>query len=747
MAKVKAFNSEYAAQKWKKLTQLSEETFSAIATGQAVQKDYDAIANILAQQSQLAGQIFSEGITAIQAGADDIAAIVKQRVENKGRELTEEELVKLHKAAFTKVFEDKFDVLTVSIGKELAKTQPEVQAALKEFEKTYTDLFNEFVGNLTDKFKGTFAQAKKLAKESAEDSSSSNVKEYADLWQQELDRELKRRKQWFVSRWASDIYTSIISNAKKAWGATKDFYWEGLEEFTKYDVETDALHLKNKQKEAKAEFEAKQENKDMLKSNPEAYNKKLSDYLEQQIAHQKAYLYELKRDNPKEYAKLRKAYIKSSVKASIKYGFSTMGRLFKTLYSRAKDNKSELLATIATSYALYRIIRYDMIPNLLAPIWEKFKDTTTGWTKSLIPDVDSWAEKSGNFIVEKYNGVAESLTGVLDSARGKWDETYDKFFGSEDGSDTSWYKKLWDIVVDFFDVNFVKSIFKTVWNFLIDKLGIGIKNLLSIIPGGEKLAVKVDEIFKGMQFNDAVPMNGSSQKPSAPAFTDVPWEGHRVTSPFGKRTAPNGKASSDHKGIDIAYDVGTPLTSWINGTVTYADPNGTTDAGKYVVIKDKQGNYHQFMHLNKVQVNANDEVSIGDVIGETGNTGNSTGPHLHYAIKTSGGLAVNPTEYWKSKIQATASSADHAGASSAASIPSSNATSTGGAGNLQPSSSPMEKSVPPSGSPSTETSGNASTPSSAQGMPPQLNTRTAVSGAAREGSNLPVVSAINMDFC
>lgn len=744
MAKVKAFNSEYAAQKWKKLTQLSEETFSAIATGQAVQKDYDAIANILAQQSQLAGQIFSEGITAIQAGADDIAAIVKQRVENKGRELTEEELVKLHRAAFTKVFEDKFDVLTVSIGKELAKTQPEVQAALKEFEKTYTELFNEFVGNLTDKFKGTFAQAKKLAKDTAEDNTD-NVKEYADLWEKELENELKRRKRWFITNWVDDLYNSILANAKKAWSATKDYYWAGLEQYTKYDVETDAYNLRTTELAAKAEFKSNPENKKLLKENPALYNKKLSDYLEQQMARQKAYLYELKRDKPKEYAKLRKDYIKSSVKASIKYGFSTMGRLFKTLYSRAKDNKSELLATIATSYALYRIIRYDMIPNLLAPIWEKFKDTTTGWTKSLIPDVDSWAEKSGNFIVSSYNSVAESLTGVLDSARSKWGETYDKFFGSEDGSDTSWYKKLWDIVVDFFDVNFVKDIFKTVWNFLVDKLGVGIKGLLSAIPGGEKLAVKVDELFKGMQFADTASTANQSQKAGTPAFTDVPWEGHRITSPFGKRTAPNGKASSNHKGIDLAYTVGTPLTSWVNGTVTYADPDGKTDAGKYVVIKDKQGYRHTFMHLNRVQVNANDEVNVGDVIGETGNTGNSTGPHLHYAITTSGGLAVNPVDYWKTKTQVTSNTADQAPASPA-SVPASNASSNNGVGNLPPSSSPMEKSVPSSGSPSTETSGKAPVVSGAQETP-QLNTRTTVSGAAREGSNLAVVNAINMDIC
>ena len=88
-----------------------------------------------------------------------------------------------------------------------------------------------------------------------------------------------------------------------------------------------------------------------------------------------------------------------------------------------------------------------------------------------------------------------------------------------------------------------------------------------------------------------------------------------------------------HKGMDFAVPTGTAVQSTTAGKVI--DVLSLKDSyGKYVVIKDDSGNYHYYAHLSGFNCSVGDTVSRGTVIGYSGNTGNSTGPHLHYEVRS-----------------------------------------------------------------------------------------------------------------
>ncbi len=100
-----------------------------------------------------------------------------------------------------------------------------------------------------------------------------------------------------------------------------------------------------------------------------------------------------------------------------------------------------------------------------------------------------------------------------------------------------------------------------------------------------------------------------------------------------------------HTGIDLQMETGTTLRSLMDGKVYAVRDYGSENIGKGVVIKTDDGNYHIFGHMDKVTVSKGDEINGGDVIGLSGNTGDSTGPHLHFGIQDSSGNFVDPTQY------------------------------------------------------------------------------------------------------
>jgi len=118
----------------------------------------------------------------------------------------------------------------------------------------------------------------------------------------------------------------------------------------------------------------------------------------------------------------------------------------------------------------------------------------------------------------------------------------------------------------------------------------------------------------------------------------------RFTSGFGRRTDPITKRARQHKGQDLAGPRGTPILSTADGVVSFAGKQ--SGYGNVVKIRHGFGFETVYAHLNKITVTRGEKVSKGDVIGGMGNTGRSTGTHLHYEIRVDG-TPVNPMQYMK----------------------------------------------------------------------------------------------------
>lgn len=115
---------------------------------------------------------------------------------------------------------------------------------------------------------------------------------------------------------------------------------------------------------------------------------------------------------------------------------------------------------------------------------------------------------------------------------------------------------------------------------------------------------------------------------------------NKISSNFGDRIHPITGERKQHKGVDIAVPVGTKLYSAVKGTVTVA--RYSDSAGYMVTIQNDNGWTVTFMHMNNFVVSSGQKVQQGDFVGESGNTGNSTGPHLHLQVNDPGGNPINP---------------------------------------------------------------------------------------------------------
>ncbi|CAM5693083.1 M23 family metallopeptidase OS=Streptomyces alboniger OX=132473 GN=CP975_19835 PE=4 SV=1 [Streptomyces alboniger] len=108
--------------------------------------------------------------------------------------------------------------------------------------------------------------------------------------------------------------------------------------------------------------------------------------------------------------------------------------------------------------------------------------------------------------------------------------------------------------------------------------------------------------------------------------------------------------SHKHSGQDFAVPVGTDVGAAHTGTVVKAGPNGGGDGPAYgnaVVIRHGDGTYSQYAHLSRIDVRVGQNVTTGQHIALSGNTGNSSGPHLHFEIRKSPnyGSAIDPVAF------------------------------------------------------------------------------------------------------
>ena len=113
----------------------------------------------------------------------------------------------------------------------------------------------------------------------------------------------------------------------------------------------------------------------------------------------------------------------------------------------------------------------------------------------------------------------------------------------------------------------------------------------------------------------------------------------KITSRFGVSSSIR---SGAHTGLDIACSKGTDIKVVANGTVVYAERNGSY--GNLVKVDHGNGVETWYAHCSKIYSKVGAKVKAGDTIAAVGSTGNSTGPHLHLEIRIDG-TAINPQKY------------------------------------------------------------------------------------------------------
>lgn len=122
-----------------------------------------------------------------------------------------------------------------------------------------------------------------------------------------------------------------------------------------------------------------------------------------------------------------------------------------------------------------------------------------------------------------------------------------------------------------------------------------------------------------------------------------PAEKGRLTDGFGVRRHPITGRLAKHDGLDIAAKIGTKIYASADGVVQFAGRNG--GYGKSVFIDHLYGFQTRYAHMHKMYVKKGQKVKRGDIIGEIGNSGRSTGPHLHYEVRYNN-VSLDPKDFY-----------------------------------------------------------------------------------------------------
>jgi len=155
--------------------------------------------------------------------------------------------------------------------------------------------------------------------------------------------------------------------------------------------------------------------------------------------------------------------------------------------------------------------------------------------------------------------------------------------------------------------------------------------------------IKNDNIRSGETiFIPGARMNDIDLRLSLGELFTYPVQGRYITSNYGMRKDPISGKLAFHTGIDLRANTGTTVMAALDGTVSVVDENWLY--GKYIILSHDNGYKTLYGHLNSFSVKQGDKVARGKKIGEAGNTGYSTGAHLHFTIYDKNNKLVNPLE-------------------------------------------------------------------------------------------------------
>jgi len=150
------------------------------------------------------------------------------------------------------------------------------------------------------------------------------------------------------------------------------------------------------------------------------------------------------------------------------------------------------------------------------------------------------------------------------------------------------------------------------------------------------------ELFQSWKQMDRSGVAGATPLTGVSVPAGMPLANAVMTSDFGMRVHPILGGRRNHKGIDLATPVGTPVYATADGVVAKAE--WFSSYGNYIQIEHGGQLETRFAHLSGYNVVAGQMVHKGDLIGYVGTTGRSTGPHLHYEVRLAG-EAVDPRPY------------------------------------------------------------------------------------------------------
>ncbi|WP_171109130.1 MULTISPECIES: M23 family metallopeptidase [Streptomyces] len=160
---------------------------------------------------------------------------------------------------------------------------------------------------------------------------------------------------------------------------------------------------------------------------------------------------------------------------------------------------------------------------------------------------------------------------------------------------------------------------------------------------------KAAEVAAAKKANAKVAAKSAAAKKAASWVSPV--KGYTLSASYAQA---GGMWQSTHSGQDFAVSTGTKVVAAHGGKVVKAGGNGAGDGPAYgnaIVIKHGNGTFSQYAHLSRVDVKVGQIVATGQRIALSGNTGNSSGPHLHFEIRTTAnyGTAIDPVAFLRTK--------------------------------------------------------------------------------------------------
>lgn len=159
----------------------------------------------------------------------------------------------------------------------------------------------------------------------------------------------------------------------------------------------------------------------------------------------------------------------------------------------------------------------------------------------------------------------------------------------------------------------------------------------------QELQASINEVQSNQsKSNDSYPILPPVMQVSMPLNSKL-----RVTSPYGTRVHPIFGITKTHNGVDLAANY-EPIYSVLGGIIS-ASGWDSKGGGNFIKIRHYNRFETTYMHLSNIYYRTGDYVDAGAVIGRSGNTGNSTGPHLHFSVREYGKL-IEPTKFLKDLI-------------------------------------------------------------------------------------------------